>query len=431
MALPFLTAGRVEYTDDLFDRRIARQVDAHEAAGFETTQRFVYDGEDLILAFSGTTNALTNRYLYGPATDEILADEKITTGTASTAGTVTWSLGDHLGTIRDLVQYNAATGSTTVVNHVRYDTFGQVVSQTNSQFQPWFAYTGREWDPAAGLYFYRARWYDPRAGRFLSEDPLGFAAGDVNLSRYVGNGATLWVDPSGVTATSSYANGAFSYNSYASYLQSMQAGTGLPSNGLGANQWDLLDYSANFAAGWGDALTFGITDWARSQAQINDGIDKSSVTYSVGFGVGILNGLPLVSASGGRAVAAGASGVIARVGAAQLPYRTAVTMGVRMSRFFATATGYTQVIAHSRMWQFLGAWNRYVSTLRFGRYQRVAMDCLTLQMHHWAIPRAIAKASQSSGLTRLAHAGWNLIPIPTGWNRFIGCSGLWFNMTRA
>ena len=140
---------------------------------------------------AGITNVLTNRYLYGPGTDEILADEKITTGTASTAGTVTWSLGDNLGTIRDLVQYNAATGTTTVVNHVRYDTFGQIVSQTNSQFQPWFAYTGREWDPAVGLYFYRARWYDPRAGRFTSEDPLGFSAGDVNLNRYVGNGATL------------------------------------------------------------------------------------------------------------------------------------------------------------------------------------------------------------------------------------------------
>ncbi|MFN6107543.1 MAG: RHS repeat domain-containing protein, partial [Planctomycetaceae bacterium] len=157
----------VEYTYDLFDRRIARQVDADGAAGFETTQRFVYDGEDLILAFSGSTNALTNRYLYGPATDEILADEQLGTTSTGTAGIVTWSLDDHLGTIRDLVQYTAATGTTTVVNHVRYDTFGQIVSQTNSQFQPWFAYTGREWDPAVGLYFYRARWYDPRAGRFL------------------------------------------------------------------------------------------------------------------------------------------------------------------------------------------------------------------------------------------------------------------------
>ena len=44
----------------------------------------------------------------GQHTDEILADEKITTGSD---GTVTWSLGDNLGTIRDLVQYNAATGT--------------------------------------------------------------------------------------------------------------------------------------------------------------------------------------------------------------------------------------------------------------------------------------------------------------------------------
>ena len=77
-----------EFTYDVFDRRIARKVDADGNGVFETTQRFVYDGEDLILTFSGSTNVLTNRSLDGPATDEILADEKITTGTA---GTVTWS----------------------------------------------------------------------------------------------------------------------------------------------------------------------------------------------------------------------------------------------------------------------------------------------------------------------------------------------------
>jgi len=188
-----------ESTYDLFDRRIARKIDADGNGVFETTQRFLDDGEELILAFSGSTNVLTNRQFYGPVTDENLADEWIAMGTTSMAGTVTWSLGDNLGTIRDLVQYNAATGTTTVDNHVRYDTFGLIVSHTNSQFQPWFAYTGRAWDLAASLSFHRARWYDPRAGRFLSEDPLGFAAGDVNLSRYVGNGATLWVNPSGKT----------------------------------------------------------------------------------------------------------------------------------------------------------------------------------------------------------------------------------------
>ena len=39
------------------------------------------------------------------------------------------------------------------------------------------AYTGREWDPETGLYYYRARYYDPKVGRFISEDPIGFAAG--------------------------------------------------------------------------------------------------------------------------------------------------------------------------------------------------------------------------------------------------------------
>ncbi|HEY4759386.1 MAG TPA: RHS repeat-associated core domain-containing protein, partial [Thermoguttaceae bacterium] len=38
-------------------------------------------------------------------------------------------------------------------------------------------FTGREWDADAGLYYYRARWYDANTGQFLSEDPLGFAAG--------------------------------------------------------------------------------------------------------------------------------------------------------------------------------------------------------------------------------------------------------------
>jgi RHS repeat-associated protein len=103
-----------------------------------------------------------------------------------------------LGTVRDLVQYNTTTSTTTLVNHIQYDTFGQLTSQTNTSQTPWFGYTGREWDTATGLTYYRARWYDPRAGRFISEDPLSFAAGDVNLNRYVGNGATLWVDPSGM-----------------------------------------------------------------------------------------------------------------------------------------------------------------------------------------------------------------------------------------
>ncbi|MCY2962079.1 MAG: RHS repeat-associated core domain-containing protein, partial [Planctomycetota bacterium] len=157
---------------------------------------FVYDGDDIVLAYNGA-GSVTNRYLVGPNVDEILADE-------IGSGTVTWSLADNLGSVRDLAQYTSGTNTTTVVNHVVYDTFGQIKSQTNTTWQPLFAYTGREWDADAGLYYYRARWYDARVGRFLSEDPLGFAAGDVNLSRYVANSATMFVDPSGLEETPVY-----------------------------------------------------------------------------------------------------------------------------------------------------------------------------------------------------------------------------------
>jgi RHS repeat-associated protein len=108
------------------------------------------------------------------------------------------------------------------VNHIQYDTFGQLTSQTDTTKTPWFGYTGREWDTATGLTYYRARWYDPRAGRFISEDPLSFAAGDVNLNRYVGNGATLWVDPSGMAMTDQYLPG-ISNQAYSDYLQSQSA----------------------------------------------------------------------------------------------------------------------------------------------------------------------------------------------------------------
>jgi RHS repeat-associated protein len=56
----------------------------------------------------------------------------------------------------------------------------------------------REWDPD-GLYYYRARYYDPKIGRFLSDDPLGFEGGDSNFYAYVFNDPVSLSDPSGLT----------------------------------------------------------------------------------------------------------------------------------------------------------------------------------------------------------------------------------------
>jgi RHS repeat-associated protein len=50
-----------------------------------------------------------------------------------------------------------------------------------------FLYDGRDFDPEAGLQYNRARHYDPTVGRWITQDPIGYEAGDVNLYRYVGN----------------------------------------------------------------------------------------------------------------------------------------------------------------------------------------------------------------------------------------------------
>jgi RHS repeat-associated protein len=51
---------------------------------------------------------------------------------------------------------------------------------------------------AHALSYYRARYYSPMLGRFISEDPIGFLGGDVNLYAYVRNNPTNLIDPSGL-----------------------------------------------------------------------------------------------------------------------------------------------------------------------------------------------------------------------------------------
>jgi len=66
------------------------------------------------------------------------------------------------------------------------------------------SFTGREFDQETGLYYYRARYYEPSLGKFLSSDPLGFDAGDYNLSRYVMNDPLGYVDPTGMVVLVDY-----------------------------------------------------------------------------------------------------------------------------------------------------------------------------------------------------------------------------------
>jgi len=58
--------------------------------------------------------------------------------------------------------------------------------------------TGREWDRETGLYYYRARYYDPMDGRFIAKDPIGFKGGDINLYEYTKNNPINLTDSFGL-----------------------------------------------------------------------------------------------------------------------------------------------------------------------------------------------------------------------------------------
>jgi RHS repeat-associated protein len=187
---------RVEYVYDVFDRRIAKKVDADNSGQFETVERYVYDGDHIALQFDGV-GALTHRYLPNPQhIDQFFTDEQLDPVTGD-LDHLYWALADNQETVRDLIEYDTVLDQTDLVNHRVFDSFGRLVSETDPSVDHLFSYTGREWDADARLYYYRARWYDPAAARFISEDPIGFLGGDANLGRYVCNDPLNFADPSG------------------------------------------------------------------------------------------------------------------------------------------------------------------------------------------------------------------------------------------
>src|SRR5262249_36559995 len=116
------------YTYDVFDRRIARVVDADGAGpGAPTTERFVYDGANIALTLH-SAGGLTHRTLYGPKSDQVLAEE-------NGSGVVLWALADNLGSVRDVIDSSGA-----VQDHIRYDGYGRIIAESNALADFEFAY---------------------------------------------------------------------------------------------------------------------------------------------------------------------------------------------------------------------------------------------------------------------------------------------------
>jgi RHS repeat-associated protein len=167
----------VSFKYDPYGRRIQK------SSATRTTD-YAYDGDNIVeeLNTAGTSAA---RYTQGLGIDEPLVMYR--------SGAASYYHTDGLGSI---VALTNSTGFP--VAAYLYDSFGDLTASAGRVTNP-FRYTAREYDPKTKLYYYRARYYDPLFGRFLSEDPLRFQGG-TNLYSYARNRPTSLVDPTGRVA---------------------------------------------------------------------------------------------------------------------------------------------------------------------------------------------------------------------------------------
>jgi RHS repeat-associated protein len=162
----------VTFTYDASGRRSSKS-----ASGNTTT--YVYD--DAHLLEERPAAGTTKRYVQGSGIDMPLAHV--------TSGAPTYYVADHLGSV---ARTTTAAGMPGLGRE--YDPWGNPLAGATTSG---LAFTGREWDAESGLMYYRARYFSPTFGRFLSEDPLGTFDGP-NRYAYVRGNPIRFADPFGL-----------------------------------------------------------------------------------------------------------------------------------------------------------------------------------------------------------------------------------------
>jgi RHS repeat-associated protein len=182
---------------------------------------------------------------------------------------------DGLGSITEITNQSGA-----IIQRYTYSSFGKIESQLDTNFVQPYTFTAREFDWEVGVYYFRARFYDPATGRFSSEDPNGFASG-LNFYGFVGNNPVGRIDPYGL---------------------------------------DWLDTLSNFSAGTGDFLSGGFMNWGNFTQRVlghsaipisqllrqelvasiglSDVVDQCSTAYAAGKHTGLALGIGIVWSAG-------------------------------------------------------------------------------------------------------------------------------------
>jgi len=221
------------YSYDALNRRVSKTTYTKETLPYGETHHYLYDEENIV-AILDSNKALLASIVHDSNTDTPLSittynnppkpftkeetllykdldedslaviEKQRTQRTyyyhRDHQGSIT-ALTDEAGNIVETFLYDEAYG-TILAPQGHFVAGSGHHTQTVKTYNP-YCYTGREFD-SHDLYYYRARYYDPTVGRFISSDPIEFMAGDTNFYRYVGGDPVNYLDPSGLYSVSEF-----------------------------------------------------------------------------------------------------------------------------------------------------------------------------------------------------------------------------------
>jgi RHS repeat-associated protein len=174
-----LPDGRsISYQHDPLGRRIAKRIDG------VIVEKYLWLGLTKLLAVYDGSDNLVQRFEY--------ADDRMPVAMTKNGSTYFLAY-DQVGTLRAVTD-----GSGNLVKRIDYDTFGNIIADSNPEFSVPFGFAGGLSDRDTGLVRFGYRDYDPNTGRWTAKDPIGFAGGDTDLYGYVANDPVNWIDPDGL-----------------------------------------------------------------------------------------------------------------------------------------------------------------------------------------------------------------------------------------
>ncbi|MFA5832145.1 MAG: Ig-like domain-containing protein [Bacteroidota bacterium] len=222
----------IEYIIDGQNRRIGKKLNG------SFVKRWIYSGQLSPVAEVDSAGNMVARFVGG-----------IITKGGATYRLIT----DHLGSIRLVV--NTSTGA--IAQRLDYDEFGNIIQDTNPDFQP-FAYAGGLYDTQTKLIRFGARDYDASVGRWTSKDPIKFRGSSGNLFAYVANDPINKIDKNGKVTTGAGALAGLVWGVLSTAL----------SDALGAN------------VGWQDYVANTVAGTIAGAVGASGGVLQTSATYS-------------------------------------------------------------------------------------------------------------------------------------------------------